>query len=93
MRTLTLDIIENWRRLTCYQRQQRHPHALAAPRHRGYVIPATNNATENSIGRAIKVRAKLTRGFKSLPAPLRTVGVVASTAGVLAGLGFEQLIQ
>jgi transposase-like protein/DNA-directed RNA polymerase subunit RPC12/RpoP len=93
MRMLTLDIIENWRRLTCYQRRHQGRDALARPVPRRYVVPATNNATENSIGRAIKVRAKLTRGFKSLPAALRTIAVVGCIGEVLADLQFAQLIR
>jgi len=71
-------------------------------------VPTTNNATEHStrasqrsgfaasqssIGRAIKVRSKLARGYKSLPSALRTVLLVACVGGVLAGLSFEQLIH
>ena len=93
MRMLTLEVIENWRRLTCYQRRHKGLDNLARPVARDYLVPETNNATENSIGRAIKVRAKLTRGFKSLPSALRTTLLVACTAGVLAGLNFEQLIR
>lgn len=93
MRLLTLDVIENWRRLTCSQRQSKGLDNLARPIPRDYQVPETNNATENAIGRAIKVRAKLMRGFKSLPGALNTTLVVACTAGVLAGLSFDQLIR
>lgn len=93
MRMCILDLLENWRRLTCYQRAHKGRDALGRPIPRDYAVPTTNNATENSIGRAIKVRSKLTRGFKSLPGALCTSLLVACTAGVLAGLSFEQLIQ
>jgi hypothetical protein len=93
LRMLTLDVLENWRRLTCYQRQLKGLDTLARPVPRDDEVPPTNNATENSIGRAIKVRAKLTRGFKALPAALRTTLVVACVGGVLAGVSFEQLIH
>jgi len=92
MRMLTLEVIENWRRLTCYQRQNKGLDNLARPIARDYQVPETNNATENSIGRAIKVRAKLTRGFKSLPSALRTTLLVAAVGGVLAGLNFQRLL-
>jgi transposase-like protein/DNA-directed RNA polymerase subunit RPC12/RpoP len=92
LRMLTLEVIENWRRLTCYQRQTKGLDNLARPVPREYEVPETNNATENSIGRAIKVRAKLTRGFKSLPGALRTTLVVAAVGNVLAGLNLQRLL-
>jgi len=92
LRMLTLDVIENWRRLTCYQRQVKGLDNLARPVARDYQVPETNNATENSIGRAIKVRAKLMRGFKALPSALRSTLVVAGAGGVLAGLNFQRLL-
>jgi hypothetical protein len=63
MRMLTLDITEDWNRLICYQRKDKGLDDLARPIARDYTVPTTNNATENSIGRAIKVRSKLMRGF------------------------------
>jgi hypothetical protein len=38
-------------------------------------------------------RGKLTRGFRSLPAALHTIALVACVSGVLAGLGFDHLIR
>lgn len=93
MRMCILDVLENWRRLTCYQRAHKGLDALGRPIPRDYAVPTTNNATENSIGRAIKVRSKLTRGFKSLPGAIHTSLLVACIGGVLAGLSFEQLIR
>ena len=103
-----LDLLENWRRLTCYQRAHKGRDALGRPIPRDYAVPTTNNATEHStrasqrsgfaasqssIGRAIKVRSKLTRGFKSVSGALSTMMLVACVGGVLAGVSFEQLTQ
>ena len=93
MRMCIHHLLENWRRLTCYQRGHKGRDALGRLIPRNYPVPTTNNATENSIGRAIKVRSKLTRGFKSLPGAIHTSLLVACIGGVLAGLSFEQLIR
>jgi len=93
LRMCLLETLDKWRLLTCHQRQNKGLDKLARPIPRDYVVPATNNATENSIGRAIKVRGKLTRGFKSLPSALRTTLFVACVGGVVAGLSIEQLIR
>jgi hypothetical protein len=77
-----------------------HHFAKAPPPKQGqhqtpaYAMPMlTLDIMENSIGRAIKGRSKLTRAFKSLPAARCTIAVVASIGGVLAGFGFDQLIH
>jgi hypothetical protein len=93
MRMLSLDITENWHRLTCYQRKDKGLDDLARPIPRDYTVPTTNNATENSIGRAIKVRSKLMRGFKSLSSTVHTTLLVGCVGGVLSGLNFQQVVQ
>jgi len=93
MRMLTLDITENWHRLTCYQRKDKGLDDLARPVARDYTVPTTNNATENAIGRAIKVRSKLMRGFKSVSSAVHTTLLVGCVGGVLSGLNFQQLVQ
>jgi len=93
MRMCLLDLLENWRRLTCYQRKNKGLDKLTRPVPREYAVPATNNATENSIGHAIKVRSKLMGGFKSATSAVHTTLLVACVGGVLAGLRFEQLIH
>lgn len=93
MRMLTLDILENWSRLTCYQ-EQHQPLAdcLGRRRRREYRVPSTNNATENAIGRGGKLRAKRMRGFKRADTILPIFFLLASLGGVLAGLPFQSLI-
>lgn len=59
---------------------------------RGYQVPATNNACENAIGRGGKMRAKRMRGFKRADTPLPILLLLASLAGVLAGVPFQSLI-
>lgn len=94
LRMLTLDIIENWNRLVCYQQ----PHEpmrdnLGRQVRRNYQVPSTNNATENAIGRGGKIRAKRMRGFKRADTILPIMFLLASLAGVLAGVPFQTLIH
>ena len=93
LRMLTLDIIENWNRLTCYQ-QTTEPlrDNLGRKRKRRYRVPTTNNATENAIGRGGKIRAKRMRGFKRADTLLPILFLLASLGGVLAGVPFQSLI-
>jgi len=93
LRMLTLDIVENWQRLTCYQ-QSAEPlrDNLGRKTPRRYRVPETNNATENAIGRGGKIRAKRMRGFKRADTILPIMFLLASLAGVLAGVPFQSLI-
>jgi len=93
LRMLCLDIIENWNRLTCYQ-QTTEPlrDNLGRKRKRRYRVPTTNNACENAIGRGGKIRAKRMRGFKRADTLLPIMFLLASLAGVLAGVPFQSLI-
>ena len=59
---------------------------------RTYQVPATNNACENAIGRGGKIRAKRMRGFKRADTLLPILFLLASLAGVLAGVPFQSLI-
>jgi hypothetical protein len=93
LRMLTLDTIENWNRLTCYQ-ETTEPlrDDLGRKRKRRYRVPTTNNATENAIGRGGKIRAKRMRGFKRADTILPILFLLASLGGVLAGVSFQSLI-
>jgi len=93
LRMLTLDILENWKRLTCYQ-QTAEPMRDNLGRHtpRRYPVPQTNNATENAIGRGGKIRAKRMRGFKRADTILPIMFLLACLGGVLAGVSFQSLI-
>jgi hypothetical protein len=94
LRMLCLDILENWKRLTCYQ-QTTEPLCdnLGRKRPRRYRVPSTNNATENAIGRGGKIRAKRMRGFKRAETLLPILFLLASLGGVLAGVTFQSLIS
>jgi len=94
LRMLTLDIIENWNRLICYQ-QQYEPlrDKLGRKVPRRYQVPSTNNATENAIGRGGKIRAKRMRGFKRADTILPIMFLLASLGGLLAGVPFQTLIH
>jgi len=64
MRMLTLDILENWHRLTCYQKKHKPLRDnLGRRAKRDYAVPSTNNACENAIGRGAKIRHKAMRGY------------------------------
>ncbi|MCJ7821564.1 MAG: hypothetical protein MUQ26_00525, partial [Armatimonadetes bacterium] len=90
---LTLDILENWNRLVCYQQtQERFRDKLGRQVRRSYQVPSANNATENAIGRGGKIRAKRMRGFKRADTVLPIMFLLASLAGVLAGVPFRTLI-
>lgn len=93
MRMLTLDLLENWNRLVCYQ-QTAEPlrDNLGRKRKRTYRVPATNNACENAIGRGGKIRAKRMRGFKRADTILPILFLLASLGGVLAGVSFQSLM-
>jgi len=93
LRMLTLDILENWHRLTCYQ-QSAEPlrDNLSRKQPRRYRVPQTNNATENAIGRGGKIRAKRMRGFKRADTVLPILFLLACLGGVLAGVSFQSLI-
>lgn len=94
LRMLTLDILENWNRLTCYQRKQRPLRdKLGRKRRRDYLVPSTNNACENAIGRGAKIRYRTMRGYKSLRSAINTTLLIAALAGVLAGVSFQGLIS
>jgi DNA-directed RNA polymerase subunit RPC12/RpoP len=94
MRMLTLDLLENWNRLVCYQ-QTEEPFAdnLGRRKKRSYAVPSTNNATENAIGRGGKCRAKRMRGFKRADTILPLLLLLASLGGVLAGVPFSSLLR
>ncbi len=93
LRMLTLDILENWNRLVCYQQShERFRDKLGRLVPRSYQVPSTNNATENAIGRGGKIRAKRMRGFKRADTLLPIMFFLASLAGVLAGVPFHTLI-
>jgi transposase-like protein len=94
LRMLTLDILENWNRLVCYQQtHERFRDKLGRLVPRNYQVPSTNNATENAIGRGGKIRAKRMRGFKRADTILPIMFLLASLAGVLAGVPFHTLIH
>ena len=94
LRMLTLDLLENWNRLVCYQ-QEHEPlrDELGRKVRRSYQVPSTNNATENAIGRGGKIRAKRMRGFKRADTILPIMFLLASLGGVLAGVPFQTLIH
>jgi hypothetical protein len=93
LRMLTLDILENWNRLVCYQQtHERFRDKLGRKVRRSYQVPSTNNATENAIGRGGKIRAKRMRGFKRADTILPLMFLLACLAGVLAGVPFQTLI-
>jgi transposase-like protein len=94
LRMLTLDCLENWNRLICYQQtQERFRDKLGRPVPRLYRVPSTNNATENAIGRGGKIRAKRMRGFKRADTILPIMFLLASLGGVLSGVPFHTLIR
>jgi len=93
MRMLTLDLLENWERLTCYQKEHEPlPDGLARKIARTYKVPSTNNATENAIGRGGKLRAKRMRGFKRADTMLPILFLLASLGGVLGRVPFSSLL-
>lgn len=93
LRMLTLDLLEKWNRLVCYQ-QTEEPFAdnLGRKQKRPYSVPSTNNATENAIGRGGKIRTKRMRGFKRENTIVPLLMLLASLGGVLAGVPFSSLI-
>jgi hypothetical protein len=94
LRMLTLDILENWNRLVCYQQtHERFRDNLGCQVPRSCQVPSTNNATENAIGRGGKIRARRMRGCKRADTLLPIMFLLASLAGVLAGLPFHTLIH
>ena len=93
MRMLTLDLLENWERLTCYQKKHEPLRDnLGRKQKRSYPVPSTNNATENAIGRGGKIRAKRMRGFKRGDTILPILCLLASLGGVLANVPFSSLL-
>jgi transposase-like protein len=94
IRMLSLDCLENWNRLTCYQKKHKSlPDNLGRRTKRDYAVPSTNNACENAIGRGGKIRHKAMRGYKSLRSALNTTLLIAAVAGVLAGVSFQSLLR
>ena len=93
LRMLTLDIMENWNRLICYQQEDEALRdELGRKVRRDYQVPSTNNATENAIGRGGKIRAKRMRGFKRADTIMPILLLLASLGGVLAGGPFSSLM-
>jgi len=93
LRMLTLDILENWHRLVCYQQEHEALRdELGRKVRRTYEVPTTNNATENAIGRGGKIRAKRMRGFKRADTLLPIMFLLASLSGALAGVPFQSLL-
>lgn len=94
LRMLTLDILENWNRLICYQQEHEALRdELGRKVRRNYQVPSTNNATENAIGRGGKLRAKRMRGFKRADTLLPIMFLLASLSGALAGVPFPSLLS
>ena len=94
LRMLTLDIMENWNRLICYQQEDEALRdELGRKVRRDYQVPSTNNATENAIGRGGKIRAKRMRGFKRADTLLPIMFLLASLGGLLAGVPFQTLLH
>jgi hypothetical protein len=91
LRMLTLDLLEKWEALTLHQRG--HSAKDAFGRGTGPVapVPATNNATENAIGRGGKIRYRAMRGFKAADSMLKTTALVAALGGVLQGVSYLKL--
>lgn len=93
LRMLTLELPENWGRLTCYQKPHKPlPDNLGRRVPRDYQVPETNNACENAIGRAGKIRHKAMRGYKSLRSAIVTTFLLACLSGVLAGVPYSSLL-
>jgi hypothetical protein len=89
-----LDVLENWDRLTCYQRLHkalRDDVGRQVPR--DYRVPETNNTTENAIGRAGKIRHRAMRGYESVNSATACTFLLASLASLLAGLPYSSLIK
>ena len=61
LRLLTLDLAEDWARLTLNERYR--------DRSRQRLVPATNNVSERGIGLDIKERYRTMRGYKSKASP------------------------
>ena len=92
LRRLTLDSIENWNRLICYQQEHEALRdELGRKVRRNYQVPSTNNATENAIGRGGKIRAKSMCGFTRADTLRPIMLLLASLSGVLAGVPFQSL--
>ena len=90
---LTLDILENWERLVCYQQTHEPLRAnLGRKVPCTYQVPATNNATENAIGPGGKIRVKRMRGLERLDSVLPVMLLLASLGAVLAGVPFPSLL-
>lgn len=88
LRMLTLDLLEKWERLTLHQRGCAKKDAFGRRVGRARQVPATNNATENAIGRGGKIRYRQMRGFKATDSMLKTVAVLASLGAVLSGVSY-----
>lgn len=94
LRMLTLDILENRNRLTCYQKAHkplRDNLGRKAPCR--YRVPETNNACENTIGRSGKIRHKAMQGYRSLRSALLSTFLLASLGGMLAGVSYSSLLS
>jgi len=94
LRMLTLDILQNWNRLTCHQKAHtslRDNLRRKVPRR--YRVSETNDACENAIGRGGKIRHKAMRGYKSLRSALLSTFLLASLGGVLAGVSYSSLFS
>lgn len=93
MRMLCLDLLENWGRLTCYQKREKPLRDnLGRKVPRSYQVPETNNACENTIGRTGKIRHKAMRAYKSLGSAILITFLLASLRGVLAGVSYTSLL-
>ena len=93
MRMLTLDVLENWERLTCHLKDHEPMRdRLGRKIPRTYQAPSTNNACENAIGRGGKIRAKRMRGFKRADTMLPILFLLAALGGVLAGVSSQSLM-
>jgi hypothetical protein len=78
LRMLTLEIVEKWRRFTLYQGGHVDRDPLGREMGPVVPVPATNNATENAIGRGGKIRYRMMRGFKAVGS--MWLGVAATAA-------------
>lgn len=65
LRLLAQDLLDEWHKLTLFQKRTEKVDAILGERRLPYRVPSTNNVTERAIARAGKIRYKTMRGFKA----------------------------
>jgi transposase-like protein len=78
LRLLSQDLLDEWHKITLFQKRTEKVDAILGERKLPYKVPSTNNVTERAIARAGKIRYKTMRGLKAKPGVIPLLLLIAA---------------